>query len=149
MRSRLTYANLVATLALFIALGGGAYAASQLPKNSVATDQLRKESVTAGKLASGSVNGPAIGDGLRKLLNEPGPTGPTGPQGEPGAQGRPGPSAVRLHFSKDATEDATPQPVGTVAGLTLEIGCKVENGETQIVFGAHAEEGGTIQENFQ
>ena len=35
-RSQLTYANVVATLALFLALGGGAYAATQLPKNSVA-----------------------------------------------------------------------------------------------------------------
>jgi hypothetical protein len=38
--SRLSYANVVATLALFIALGGGAYAAFALPADSVGTRQL-------------------------------------------------------------------------------------------------------------
>jgi hypothetical protein len=37
IRSKVTYANVVATLALFVALGGSAYAATQLPKNSVGT----------------------------------------------------------------------------------------------------------------
>jgi hypothetical protein len=35
IRAGLTYANVIATLALFIALGGGAYAAFKLPKGSV------------------------------------------------------------------------------------------------------------------
>ncbi len=39
--SRLTYANVMATAALFIALGGGAYAAFKVPKNSVGTKQLK------------------------------------------------------------------------------------------------------------
>jgi hypothetical protein len=32
IRSHLTYANVMATLAVFLVLGGGAYAAFQLPK---------------------------------------------------------------------------------------------------------------------
>ena len=36
IRNRLTYANVMATVALFIALGGVSYAAVKLPKNSVA-----------------------------------------------------------------------------------------------------------------
>ena len=35
LRRGLTYSNVVATLALFIALGGVTYAAIKLPKNSV------------------------------------------------------------------------------------------------------------------
>jgi hypothetical protein len=35
IRSHLTYANVMATIAVFIALGGGAYAAFHLPKDSV------------------------------------------------------------------------------------------------------------------
>jgi len=35
MRQRLTYANVMATAAVFLALGGGAYAATHLAKNSV------------------------------------------------------------------------------------------------------------------
>jgi hypothetical protein len=35
IRARLTYANVMATIAVFIGLGGGAYAAFHLPRNSV------------------------------------------------------------------------------------------------------------------
>ncbi len=57
---RLTYANVVATLALFLALGGGAYAAIHLPKNSVGTRQLKKKSVTTAKIRNGAVTGVKI-----------------------------------------------------------------------------------------
>lgn len=55
LRHRLTYANVTATVALFLALGGGAYAAISLPKNSVGTKQLRKRAVTTSKIANGAV----------------------------------------------------------------------------------------------
>src|SRR5262249_14876251 len=53
LRSRLTYANVVATLALFIALGGTSVAASSLisgskiKKNSIPADRIVKHSLTA------------------------------------------------------------------------------------------------------
>lgn len=40
LRRTLTYGNVVATLALFVALGGASYAATALPPNSVRTSQL-------------------------------------------------------------------------------------------------------------
>jgi hypothetical protein len=43
IRSRLSYANVMATIALFIALGGGAYAA--LGKNTVGSRQIKKGAV--------------------------------------------------------------------------------------------------------
>jgi len=51
-RPRLTYANVVSTLCLFILLGGGAYAATQLPRNSVGSAQIRKHAVTPAKLSA-------------------------------------------------------------------------------------------------
>ncbi len=45
LRSRLTYANVVATIALFVALGGGAYAVLKLPKNSVKSKQIKNGQV--------------------------------------------------------------------------------------------------------
>ncbi len=48
-------ANLVAYVALFIALGGTSYAAIRLPPGSVGTTQLRNGAVTAKKLARGAV----------------------------------------------------------------------------------------------
>jgi hypothetical protein len=47
----LTYANVTATLALFVALGGASYAVTQLPANSVGTSQLKAHAVTSSKLA--------------------------------------------------------------------------------------------------
>jgi hypothetical protein len=47
--------NMLALLALFIALGGTTYAATALPKNSVGTKQLKKNAVTALKIKNGNV----------------------------------------------------------------------------------------------
>jgi hypothetical protein len=60
--SRLTYANVISTLALFLVLAGGtAFAAQQmLPKNSVGSKQLKKNSVTAAKIKKGAVTGSKI-----------------------------------------------------------------------------------------
>ncbi len=61
LRPKLTYANVVATLALFVAVGGAsALAASQLGKNSVGTKQLRNDSVTGAKIMEGTITGSNI-----------------------------------------------------------------------------------------
>ena len=52
---RLTYSNVVATLAIFIALGGISYAATNLSKNSVGTKQIKKNAVTAKKIKKNAV----------------------------------------------------------------------------------------------
>jgi hypothetical protein len=57
MKSRLpklSYSNVIATMALFIALGGAAVAAG-LPKNSVGANQLKRGAVTAAKLKKAAV----------------------------------------------------------------------------------------------
>ena len=52
---------MVATLALFIAIGGAsAFAATQLAKNSVGTKQLKKNAVTTAKIKAGAVTGAKI-----------------------------------------------------------------------------------------
>ncbi len=61
IRSRLTYANVIATLALFIAIGGAsAFAASKLAKNSVGTKQIKNGSVTGIKIKKGTITGTNI-----------------------------------------------------------------------------------------
>jgi hypothetical protein len=55
LRSKLNYSNLIATLALFIALGGAAVAAG-LPRHSVGPQQLRRGAVHASAIARGAVN---------------------------------------------------------------------------------------------
>jgi hypothetical protein len=63
IRARLTFANVVACLALFVALGGASYAATRLPKGSVGTKQLKSGAVTAAKLKPGSVTAAKLGPG--------------------------------------------------------------------------------------
>lgn len=54
VRNRLTYSNVIGTIALFIALGGVAVAAG-LPRNSVGTNQLKRGAVTAAKIRKQAV----------------------------------------------------------------------------------------------
>jgi hypothetical protein len=68
-RLHLTYANVVSTLALFLALGGGvAFAADKIRSGDLApgavhTSDLFKRAVTSGKLAVGAVRTNQIADG--------------------------------------------------------------------------------------
>jgi hypothetical protein len=88
VKERLTYANVMATAAVFIALGGGAYAAS-IAKHSVGTKQLKNDAVVSAKVKDGSL---AAHDFARDSL----PRGETGPQGETGPAGSPDtPAQVR------------------------------------------------------
>jgi hypothetical protein len=59
-RPKLSYANVIATIALFVALGGAAVAAG-LPKNSVGPKQLKKGAVTTKALHKKAVTAGKIG----------------------------------------------------------------------------------------
>jgi hypothetical protein len=55
LRPKLTYSNVIATIALFVALGGVATAATSLPRNSVGSKQLRNGAVDTKKLRKNAV----------------------------------------------------------------------------------------------
>ncbi|HET6998310.1 MAG TPA: hypothetical protein VFI03_06935 [Solirubrobacterales bacterium] len=56
IRKRLTYANVMSSIAVFLVLGGAtAVAASQLGKNSVGANQLKKNAVTAAKVKNNAI----------------------------------------------------------------------------------------------
>lgn len=60
LTSKFSYANIVATMALFIALGGVSWAAATLPKNSVGTKQIKKNGVTTTDIKKNSVTGAKV-----------------------------------------------------------------------------------------
>jgi hypothetical protein len=95
-RARLTYSNVVSTLCLILLVGGGtAYAATQLPKNSVGSAQLKKGAVTPTKLsdrARAALTAPQGNEGPQGATGQPGPKGDAGDRGEKGDQGPRGPS---------------------------------------------------------
>jgi len=56
IRKKLSYANVMATLALFVALGGVGYAAAHLPRDSVGSKQIKEDAVKASEQAPDSVD---------------------------------------------------------------------------------------------
>jgi hypothetical protein len=80
---RLTYANVIATLALFIALGGSSYAALSLPRNSVGAKQIRAGAVHSSEVKNRSLRVADLSVRARRALR--GAVGPQGPQGPAGA----------------------------------------------------------------
>jgi hypothetical protein len=89
--------NLVAYLALFVALGGSSYAAVELSPGSVGTRALAKGAVTSKKLAAGSVGSRSVVDGsLGRADFRPDVLAVAGKggKGDPGAAGAPGGASV-------------------------------------------------------
>jgi hypothetical protein len=79
--SRLTYANLMATFAVFMVLGGSAYAAGAIITNS---KQIGKHVVASRNLKNGAVKLNNLSSAARTALK--------GDQGDPGTPGAPGAS---------------------------------------------------------
>lgn len=100
--TKLTYANVLSTLAIFLVLGGGAYAATTLPKNSVGTEQIERDGVTkpdvapdaigTAELKAEAVRTKEVADGSLECKDfKPAADacgrGPAGVPGEPGEDG--------------------------------------------------------------
>jgi hypothetical protein len=80
LRGRLTYANVTATLALFVALGGTGYAAITLPRDSVGSKQLRANAVRSAEIRNNAIQTRDISRRARAALRgKQGPAGPAGP----------------------------------------------------------------------
>ena len=79
IRSSISFANVVALLALFVALGGGAYAATSLAANSVGSVQLRDGGVRSPDIRNGTVAPQDLARTIQQqLVDARTPTGPAG-----------------------------------------------------------------------
>jgi hypothetical protein len=67
-RKHLSYANVIASVALFIALGGSAVAAATLTRDSVGAPQIRKDAVRSAEIREETIKLADIGDGARDAL---------------------------------------------------------------------------------
>jgi hypothetical protein len=105
LTDRLSYANVVATVALFVGLGGVSYATIALPEHSVGAAQLRAEAVGLGALSFPLGTAAATDrhaedlyrtscNGGRGLLGSP----PPGPPACPSPSGPPSSRMVHLFF---------------------------------------------------
>jgi hypothetical protein len=116
MRKKLTYANVMATIAVFVALGGSSYAAvaitgKDIKDGTVTGQDVKDKSLTATDF-KGSVAGP---QGKR---GKPGATGATG---APGAQGIQGPQGGQgIQGPKGDMLTAGPSDASMKGGLQLD-----------------------------
>jgi hypothetical protein len=118
--------NLVAYLALFVALGGTSYAAVSLPRNSVGSKQIRSNAVSSTKVKNRSL---AESDfsraAIAALSGKPGPPGatgalgaggPQGPKGDKGDTGDTGPTFTGWSRSTTSPSIGTDTTVTDLAG---------------------------------
>lgn len=103
---RLTYANVMATLAVFIALGGASYAALKIPANSVGSKELKDNSVRGKEIKNGVV-------GTKDL--KPGSVGPDALQGNAVGYDNLAPLAVDGSKVKDGSIPYAKLDAATVA----------------------------------
>ncbi len=121
---------IVACVALTVALGGGSYAATTLPRKSEAPQRLKASAAKSNASAAGprgprGLRGPRGFRGLRGLT---GPAGPAGPAGAAGPKGDKGDSATALFASIDTN--------GTlVRNKGASTAQKNGTGQYQVVFG--------------
>jgi hypothetical protein len=127
---RLSYANVMATLALFIALGGTSFAAVKLGRGSVKSVNLAKNAVTSTKVKDHSLlaadfkagqvpkgaTGAAGATGAKGDAGLKGDPGAPGPKGETGA---PGPAAGASAIGTGQLAD------GAVTGPKLEVPLRI------------------------
>lgn len=131
-RPRLTYANVISTLCLFVLLGGGAYAAAKvsLPKHSVGPRQLQANAVRSRQVKDGSLLARDFRAGQLPAgaQGAPGPRGPQGQTGPTGPEGPIGPSDAFNVSLPDGPKDIASSPAyTTVIELPLAPGSYVLN----------------------
>jgi hypothetical protein len=117
----------IALIALFVALGGTGYAATQLPRNSVGSSQIRDHAIRPADISQ------SVRNELRGPQGAQGPAGPAGPSG-PTIE-RPAGQQLRTHIV-----DASTLPVGAAspgAVTTLRVPCP--RGERAVGGGANPE----------
>lgn len=136
-RKRLTYANVMSSLAVFLVLGGAtAFAAQHLGKNSVGAKQLKKNSVTTAKIKKNAVTGPKIKAGsitgdkinLATLGKVPSATNADVAQNAVNANNANtvgGQSQTKVF--KTLTPGQSNVTIATIAGFTIKASCEAGN----------------------
>jgi len=88
LRARLSFANVMSVIALFLSLGGAGYAAGVVPFNSVGTAQLQNDAVNSSKVKNRTLKAVDFAHGQLKAgprgaAGAAGPAGPAGPTSTP------------------------------------------------------------------
>jgi hypothetical protein len=117
----------MSTIALFVALGGVSYAATQLPAGSVGTIQLRDNAVTGRKVAPSTL-------GMRPMS----------------IQTRTALGAARIRYAAAATETGPPGTMFRLGGLLMQAACRqtAPGSPTTLIFYATPSQAMTLDDAF-
>lgn len=159
LRGKMTYSNVVATIALFLAVGGAtAFAAGKLAKNSVGTKQLKANAVTTAKIKNGAVTGAKIKNGTitgGKINLASLGTVPSAASAGSAASATEATAVDGLHMAKfsfaPSASDVGPTAVFSGAGLTLYAACvakTVRFGATTSVAGSEIYASGNYESTY-
>lgn len=128
----------IALLALFVALGGTAYAAVTLPSNSVGTRQIKPKGVKGADIASNAVTSPKVKNGSLLAADfKPGQLA-QGLTGDKGADGTNGTNAAK-YWARITYSGQTASVAASSGGITTSF---VASGLTDVVFPAAVEVSG-------
>jgi hypothetical protein len=142
-KQHLTYANVMATLALFVALGGSSYAAVRLSANSVHSREIARNAVKGSEISNSSVGSAEVRNASLQPVDfaklPTGPRGERGATGPRGTRGEQGPIGLTGAAGTNAATNAQVRlgaPVDVAAGgmTTLQTPCNP--GERAISGGA-------------
>jgi hypothetical protein len=117
LRTRLTFANLVAAACLFVVLGGDSFAADAVTSSArlITGKDVKDGSLTGKDIKDGSLTGKGIKDGSLTAADlTPGLASATGAAGPAGAKGNTGPAG-----SQGAKGDAGTPGTSGIAGLEI------------------------------
>jgi len=148
IRKRLTYANVMSSIAVFLVLGGATALAAGLAKNSVGSKQLKKNAVTTAKIKKNAVNGSKVKDGslsgadinLSSLGTVPSATNAINATNAGNSNTVAGNTLRLINFSGDP--EIGPTEVLNLNGFTLTASCKTGD---ELVVLANGPDGSRIQ----
>jgi hypothetical protein len=168
---RLTFANVMSVVAVFIALGGGAYAtvrgrdtvtSQSIVNGSVRGVDVKPDTLTGTQIKESTLDLPLAGPGSPGAQGATGPqgsVGPTGPQGATGAGGATGPGGSTGPGGATGAGGATGQTGATgESGVTGATGATGPQGvarafaridATGTLVGGTAQNKGVTQDNIQ
>jgi hypothetical protein len=132
IRKQLTFANVMASVAVFAALGGGAYAVAsgkigpkQIQKGAIKTSKLHKGAVTAGKVKNDTLTGKQINESTLGTV--------------PNSSKVNGSQVIQVSYRQP--EGSAPQTLFSLAGLTVTASCPAG---TDVVLDATTDTNGSI-----
>ena len=134
LRTRLSYSNVVATLALFLALGGSAYAAAQITGDDVKDGSLTGADVRNDSLMSADVQGLHASDFTPRARERL--------RGQRGAPGAPGPKPLQIHRTFTAADGVL--TLFTKAGLKVQVKCSPSAHPDSLTFTASTDTDNSI-----